>query len=300
MQKIEFKNFPDLTTPLSANNLNQLQTNVENVFNGATPMGNIKVDSISSKNLFNIKNLSFEAMAGTANINYNTGVITITDNWHKTGQTLQQLCPNMTAGKTYILTFSKAPDTNINYIYLYGSDSTWSNGDAITITQEMLNGKISIYGSQETPSSTTYTISNFQIEEGTTATSYAPFQNYITDYSYGTFIPDIRGETTHGTATYNIQEGQYVKIGKILFYNFRIGCTLTGSSGIITVGGLPSQFIYDVKEASVSYIMSTLNVIDARIYGQRLLLGTGHLGNFEDENWSSTNYIYGTGFIMLG
>jgi hypothetical protein len=30
MQKIDFKNFPDTSTPLSAQNLNQLQTNVEN------------------------------------------------------------------------------------------------------------------------------------------------------------------------------------------------------------------------------------------------------------------------------
>lgn len=32
MQKIDFKNFPDTSTPLSAANLNQLQTNVENAF----------------------------------------------------------------------------------------------------------------------------------------------------------------------------------------------------------------------------------------------------------------------------
>lgn len=33
MQKINFQNLPDTTTPVNATNLNQLQTNVENEFN---------------------------------------------------------------------------------------------------------------------------------------------------------------------------------------------------------------------------------------------------------------------------
>ena len=50
MNKIEFKNFPDLTTPLSANNLNQLQDNVEDVFDGTVAMGNINTTGIKINN----------------------------------------------------------------------------------------------------------------------------------------------------------------------------------------------------------------------------------------------------------
>ena len=47
MQKIDFKNFPDTSTPLSAQNLNQLQTNVENaitdVWKMIYPVGSIYI-----------------------------------------------------------------------------------------------------------------------------------------------------------------------------------------------------------------------------------------------------------------
>lgn len=39
MQKINFQDLPSTTTPLSANNLNQLQTNVENAINGVIESG---------------------------------------------------------------------------------------------------------------------------------------------------------------------------------------------------------------------------------------------------------------------
>lgn len=122
------------------------------------------------------------------------------------------------------------------------------------------------------------------------------------NFESGTFTPNIRGETTAGTATYSIQEGQYVKIGKCLFYNFRIGCTLQNSSGMITVGGFPITFTS--KEASVGNVIvanipNASSVDSLRIYGQRFILNTGGIGALSDTNWSSTGYIYGTGFIML-
>lgn len=39
MQKINFQDLPSTATPLSANNLNQLQTNVENAINGVIESG---------------------------------------------------------------------------------------------------------------------------------------------------------------------------------------------------------------------------------------------------------------------
>lgn len=51
MQKINFKNFPDLTTPLSANNLNQLQTNVENEINSRDYRQSFTISANSSKTL---------------------------------------------------------------------------------------------------------------------------------------------------------------------------------------------------------------------------------------------------------
>jgi hypothetical protein len=39
MQKIDFKNLPDTSTPINEENLNQLQTNVENAINGIIESG---------------------------------------------------------------------------------------------------------------------------------------------------------------------------------------------------------------------------------------------------------------------
>lgn len=47
MKKINFNNLPDTTTPINNTNLNTLQNNVEEVFNGNEPMGSIVVDDIS-------------------------------------------------------------------------------------------------------------------------------------------------------------------------------------------------------------------------------------------------------------
>ena len=47
MQKINFQNLPNTTTPVNATNLNALQDNVEDVFDGNVSMGNIKVSKIT-------------------------------------------------------------------------------------------------------------------------------------------------------------------------------------------------------------------------------------------------------------
>ena len=69
MQKINFQNLPSTSTPVNATNLNAVQTNVEDVFNGTVPMGNIKVDTVISKNLFNID--------GEVNVRGNNGAIDV-------------------------------------------------------------------------------------------------------------------------------------------------------------------------------------------------------------------------------
>ena len=46
MQKIEFRDYPDLTTPLNATNLNQVQTNVENEINSVSTSLNNKTDLV--------------------------------------------------------------------------------------------------------------------------------------------------------------------------------------------------------------------------------------------------------------
>ena len=53
MQKINFKNLPDTSTPLNASTLNTLQDNIEDCFEGNTSMGSIIVENIKCKNMIN-------------------------------------------------------------------------------------------------------------------------------------------------------------------------------------------------------------------------------------------------------
>ena len=62
MQKINFQNLPDTTTPINATNLNAIQSNTEtaingvatdltNYTNGTTAMGSIKTTGVSINNV---------------------------------------------------------------------------------------------------------------------------------------------------------------------------------------------------------------------------------------------------------
>lgn len=64
MKKIEFKNLPSQDTPVNATNVNKLQDNIEEVFNGEEPMGSIVVDDISCKNKLNENGVIVNGVVG--------------------------------------------------------------------------------------------------------------------------------------------------------------------------------------------------------------------------------------------
>lgn len=58
--------------------------------------------------------------------------------------------------------------------------------------------------------------------------------NTLDDYEEGTWTP-----TLGGTATYSIQIGYYVKIGKLVLFNWRLQVTAIGTGDVDSVLGLP-------------------------------------------------------------
>ncbi len=89
--------------------------------------------------------------------------------------TLKELCPQMRAGKQYIL--SGISDAWNKCIYLRELDCFWPFGQSLTVTQEMLECTVGFYGyapyrGQEPG---ICRISNIQVEEGTIATTYKPY-----------------------------------------------------------------------------------------------------------------------------
>nr|DAR02893.1 MAG TPA: hypothetical protein [Caudoviricetes sp.] len=133
-----------------------------------------------TKNLFNINALTPytpETLPTNTAGRYNGNIIaraverlSISD-----GNTLlKELCPNMVAGERYILHFdTNGTSSQANTIYLNGSKTAWINGYTHVVTEAELNGTVFFYANY--PKLTVATISNFQIEKGTTVTDYVPY-----------------------------------------------------------------------------------------------------------------------------
>jgi len=64
--------------------------------------------------------------------------------------------------------------------------------------------------------------------------------NTLDDYERGTFTPVIVGSTTNPTVVYSSQNGNYVKIGQLVYFNIFINITsVSGGSGSVYINGLP-------------------------------------------------------------
>ena len=83
----------------------------------------------------------------------------------------------------------------------------------------------------------TLTVDNIQFPA--TAVSSANANN-LDDYEEGTWTPAYGGSSTNPTASYNIRNGTYTKIGKVVCLTGHIRTSgLSGGSGNVQITGLP-------------------------------------------------------------
>ena len=183
MQKINFQNLPSTSTPVNATNLNAIQTNVENVFNGTVPMGNIKVDTVTSKNLFNID--------GEVNVKGNTGAIEVGKN----------------TVNNNILTCNTFND------YGYGQKFNNLNGKTVTFSAKLLSkglsdGAIVVIYDNNNAVNTTYLVNVGDIYSYTyTCTSNNIVFGFTAYNNVGCELTDIQveiGDTRTSWAKYQI------------------------------------------------------------------------------------------------
>lgn len=90
-------------------------------------------------------------------------------------KTLRDVCPSLEVGKTYVLTAST--ESNSTNMYLPGVQKSWIFGQAMVMTEAVLNSAMTFYGlsAREGMGTGDCTLSNIQIEEGTEATEYTPY-----------------------------------------------------------------------------------------------------------------------------
>ena len=133
-----------------------------------------------SPNLFDISKVPTHEASGARIVNNGDGTITVTSITNGaiiTGKKLSELAPEMTANDTYTLSFETTGTVPRILLYCFGhtSDNTqWARNTSKMITENLLDCTVYFYASG---TGTTATISDIQIERGSTATPYQPYGN---------------------------------------------------------------------------------------------------------------------------
>lgn len=137
--------------------------------------GNTSQESTTGKNLANIKNIPNQTGQPTLTVANDT--ISISNSPSSIGYTstnikLSDLCPNLQVGDTaYLFYNTTSSSSQKTIIYLSGVNVSWAyNGGPKTITQEMLDSTVILYGGKDE----TAIISNFMITK-TSDSDYEPY-----------------------------------------------------------------------------------------------------------------------------
>lgn len=195
----------------------------------------IEVESVGdkTKNLFNPSKLSFNNTAtSSGRVEGNNIIIETTSDYTGNGliitkQKLKDLA-DLEVGKTYILRFirngEKVNQAYNRYIYILSTNKLWNSGEALTITQEMLDSVLYFYGLRQGSGegTGTLTITNFQIEEGSTVTEYEPYgyripvrvrgKNLFDGQFEVGFISENAGENVDTTNTLYWRTKNYIEV----------------------------------------------------------------------------------------
>lgn len=161
--------------------VNQLANAIKGYMSGnivkaadVSPVEHMMDVNAHGKNLFDVSKLSNISGKLTNN---NDGTLTIDANMYAvpTGKKMYELCPSLKAGNVCTLSFLSTSG-NTKYICLNGANMMLYN-NTYTFTDEMLNSELYLYGFRDTDEGygSACTISNIQIEKGTTATEYTPY-----------------------------------------------------------------------------------------------------------------------------
>lgn len=180
MKKINFENLPSTNTPINATNLNLIQSNVEEVFNGAETMGNVIVGDIKCKNLFNYNNL-LSTNVFTYKIQNDELIVTRVATG---GGIVYETIKELTIGETYTIK-ANTNDANISLILykdaiygnIYKTFDNATNGIQFIAEQDSYVMAL-IIGSPYGTTGSTWNFGKIQLEKGSIATKYAPYKKY--------------------------------------------------------------------------------------------------------------------------
>lgn len=290
------------------NRLNALYNSVANAIKGFVSGSVIRVDDVSpvehnpvvkvhGKNLFDYSQMDFENR-DSALVDNGNGSITINaptgSSAVSTKATLRQLAPTLKIGKLYTLSFDSTGTDK--YIYLSESQSGWNNKTARIVTESDLNSTVFLYASGV---NTTATISNIQIEEGTTATEYAPYidpttvtvtrcgKNLISQpYAHSS------GYTSNGV-TFTVEED-----GSVVINGAPTGTTEFLFERALTLPvGSYSYRLFGVEKAP-EMLSGVVNMYNGEVWAKGLGSDRGNGVTFEVTE-ADTEYVFRTNVYIL-
>ena len=167
MKKINFENLPSTNTPINSTNLNQVQDNVEKVFNGEESMGSIVVEDIECKNLFNKNTITIDRGISTA-----TG-----DLYGQTGLFTTDYIN--VANLSDIAWNGEYTSANKPWGAFYDSDKKYISGfeTTLNVNTKVIPEGVTYVRLTYVNNSTDF-LDKLQIEKGSIATEYTPYKKF--------------------------------------------------------------------------------------------------------------------------
>ena len=225
-------NIPDINK-VNASDMNEIKAKHNGVMNGSIPMGNVVVDSIRSKNMFD-KNAVI-----TPGYLDNSGNLVTTDATLSCGNVFIPVKPST----TYTISSSSSTVYRIAY---YNSSKTFIS--------RIFNDNASLNYTFTTPSNASYikmagtltsVLNSLQIEEGSTATSYSPYQELNNQEIYST------GEVKIGTWI----DGKPLYREVVVLSSITVGSVVSATLESLGITNINNIFI----NVSKSFIINSSN-----------------------------------------
>ena len=183
--RINWQDLPSTSTPRNATNLNKMDSAIkehDDKLLGNTSMGNVVVDSIRSKNMLDFSTFSTQTLYGVTFTNNGNGSITINGTANQDfGVSFIQF--KIKAGQYYLSTNASATTTNAFYLYDHDENVGYGYG-SITLNNDHNNMGFDTWITNGTSFSNV--IIQPQLETGTIATSYSPYQELDNQENYST------------------------------------------------------------------------------------------------------------------
>lgn len=147
-----------------------------------TPSNPVEIESVGDKT----KNMCDVSVIKSSNdvVVNNDGSISVNKYPTSLGVTLKELCPGLNVGDTVTLSGEtdaklESSNTYLSRFYLTNIALTWTYGTSKTVTQEMLDSSVSVYSTKKSDGTLVpATHKNIQIELGSIATGYEPYNKY--------------------------------------------------------------------------------------------------------------------------